>query len=134
MIFSIGVNDAAGKSFSKWMYVANYKKIANQILEVNPDCAFIFTTNNDFYHYRGGVNQHYGEVYEAMVELSKYYNASVWNMFKAMGGYKSINYWRNDKIANKDRIHFTREGYRIVAGLLFDAIIEDYEKHIIKND
>lgn len=134
VIFSIGVNDAAAKSFSKWMYVANYKKIANQILEVNPDCAFIFTTNNDFYHYRGGVNQHYGEVYEAMVELSKYYNASVWNMFKAMGGYKSINYWRNDKIANKDRIHFTREGYRIVAGLLFDAILEDYEKHIIKND
>jgi lysophospholipase L1-like esterase len=131
VIFSIGVNDAAGKTFSKFVYISNYKRLVDKILEVNPDCAFIFTTNNDFYNYRGGVNPHYGAVYEAMASLGSKYNASVWNMFKAMGGYKSINYWRNDKIANRDRIHFTRSGYRIIAGLLFDAIMEDYEKHLV---
>ncbi|MDD4148892.1 MAG: GDSL-type esterase/lipase family protein [Bacteroidales bacterium] len=132
VIFSIGVNDAAGKSFSKQTYISNYKIIANKILEINSDCAFIFTTNNDFYHYRGGVNLHYKDVYEAMISLSQFYDASVWNMFKVMGGYKSINYWRNDNLAKKDRIHFTKEGYVIVAGLLFDAILQDYENHLEK--
>ena len=134
VIFSIGVNDAAGKSFSKIAYIYNYKKLADKILSVNPDCAIIFTTNNDFYYYRGGANPHYNEVYESMVSLAEDYNASVWNMFRVMGGYKSINYWRNDNIAKKDRIHFTRAGYKIVANLLFEAIMEDYEKHLTGSD
>lgn len=132
VIFSIGVNDAAGKNFSKLWYVSNYKKLTDKILEVNPNCAIIYTTNNDFYFYRGGVNPHYQSVYEAMLSLATDYDASVWNMFRVMGGYKSINYWRNDNIAKKDRIHFTREGYKIIADLLFDAIIKDYEKHLIE--
>ncbi len=131
-ILSIGVNDAAGRSFSETMYISNYKRIIKQILEANPDCAIILTTNNDFYGYRGGVNQHYDEVYKSMVNISKHFDASVWNMFRAMGGYKSINLWRNDKIANRDRIHFTRAGYKIIAGLLFDAILFDYEEHLHK--
>jgi len=134
VIFSIGVNDAAGKSFSRLAYINNYKKLADKILAVNPDCAIIFTTNNDFYYYRGGANPHYDEVYAAMRTLAKEYDASIWNMFKVMGGYKSINYWRNDDIAKRDRIHFTRQGYKIVAGLLFDAIIDDYEKHLTGQD
>lgn len=130
VIFSIGVNDAAGKNFSKLAYINNYKKLADKMLMVNPDCAIIFTTNNDFYYYRGGVNPHYNDVYNSMVDLAKDYNACVWNMFRVMGGCKSINYWRNDNIANKDRIHFTRAGYKILAGLLFDAIMKDYEDHL----
>ncbi len=132
VIFSIGVNDAASKSFSKQVYISNYKKLADKILEVNPYCAIIFTTNNDFYYYRGGVNPHYKAVYYAMTSLAKKYNASVWNMFNVMGGYKSINFWKNDKIARRDRIHFTRAGYKILADLLFDAIMKDYEEFLIK--
>ncbi len=134
VIFSIGVNDAAGKSFSKLAYINNYKKLADKILDVNPECAIVFTTNNDFYFYRGGVNPHYDEVYDAMVSLAEYYDASVWNMFNVMGGAKSINFWRKDSIAKKDRIHFTRAGYKIIANLLFDAIIDDYEKHLVSLD
>lgn len=134
VIFSIGVNDAAGTSFSKLAYINNYKKLSDKILAVNPNCAIIFTTNNDFYYYRGGENPHFNEVYAAMKTLAKEYNASVWNMFRVMGGYKSINYWRNDDIAKRDRIHFTRQGYKIVAGLLYDAIMEDYEKHLTGSD
>lgn len=130
VILSIGVNDASGKNFSQDNYVSNYKKIINMILAVNPDCAIILTTNNDFYQYRGGENEHYDKVYEGMKVIATTYGASVWNMFKVMGGRKSINLWKNDNLANKDRIHFTREGYKIIAGLLFDAILKDYEKHL----
>ncbi len=130
VILSIGVNDAAGAAFSESNYVANYRKIIDMILKANPNCAIILTTNNDFYHYRGGVNQHYGAVYSGMKTLATQYGGSVWNMFRVMGGYKSINLWRNDSLANKDRIHFTRDGYTIIAGLLFDAILKDYEKYL----
>lgn len=130
VILSIGVNDAAGQAFAEERYVANYRKVIDIILTVNPDCAIILTTNNDFYQYRGGVNQHFGEIYSGMKSLATTYGGSVWNMYRVMGGYKSINYWKNDNLAANDRIHFTRDGYRIIAGLLFDAIIKDYENYL----
>jgi lysophospholipase L1-like esterase len=129
-ILSIGVNDASGPDFSSERYISNYRQIINKILEVNPKCAIIFTTNNDFYYRRGGVNPHFNKIYQSLTDLSKIYGASVWNLFSVMGGYKSINLWKNDNLAQNDRIHFTREGYKIVAGLLFDAILKDYELHL----
>ncbi len=130
VILSVGVNDASGPAFSEEKYVANYKKIIDIILEVNPDCAIILTTNNDFYNYRGGVNQHFDAIYSGLKTLASTYGGSVWNMYRVMGGYQSINLWKADDLASKDRIHFTRDGYRIIAGLLFDAILKDYEQYL----
>lgn len=130
VILSIGVNDASGPLFNEEIYVFNYKKIIDRVLSVNPDCAIILTTNNDFYYYRGGVNPHAAEVYSGMKRVAECFGGSVWNMYQVMGGYKSINLWRSDNLANKDRIHFTRDGYTIIANLLFDAILKDYTKYL----
>ncbi len=129
-ILSVGVNDASGGNFSKEKYISNYKRIVNEILEVNPRCAIIFTTNNDFYNYRGGVNLNQPKVCEAMRELSKIYDASMWDMYNVMGGHKSIQTWYKNNLAKKDKIHFTPEGYNIVGDLLFDAILHEYERHL----
>lgn len=131
-IMSIGVNDAAGSTFKKEQYVANYKKIVDAILKVNPDCAIIFTTNNDFYNYKGGPNENQPKVCEAMRELADYYHASMWDLYNVMGGYKSVMTWWKNDLAKKDKIHFTADGYNIVGNLLFEAILHEYEKHLNK--
>lgn len=130
VILSIGVNDASGPGFNEDVYVFNYKKIIDKIMSVNPDCAVLLTTNNDFYYYRGGVNPHASAVYSGMKRVAEFYGGSVWNMYRVMGGYKSINLWKSDNLANKDRIHFTREGYTIIADLLFDAILKDFTNYL----
>ena len=130
-ILSIGVNDAAG-NFSKEQYVANYKKIVDAILSVNPDCAIIFTTNNDFYNYKGGPNVNQPKVCEAMRELADYYHASMWDLYNVMGGFKSVTTWYKNDLAKKDKIHFTSNGYYIVGNLLFEAILREYENHLNK--
>lgn len=124
VILSIGVNDAASKSFKESVYVENYKKIIDKILNINPNCAILLTTNNDFYYYRGGVNPFSSQVYSSMKTLAIHYGGSVWNLFKAMGGLKSVNLWRKDELANRDRIHFTRAGYIIVADLLLMQLLK----------
>ncbi|MCK9255330.1 MAG: hypothetical protein GX793_09405 [Bacteroidales bacterium] len=133
VILSIGVNDAAGKNFKESVYIENYKKIIDKILNISPDCAILLTTNNDFYYYRGGVNPFSSEIYRSMKTLANFYGASLWNLYRVMGGQKSINLWRKDELANKDRIHFTRDGYIVVADLLFDAIIKDFAEFLQKS-
>ncbi|MDR2009510.1 MAG: GDSL-type esterase/lipase family protein [Bacteroidales bacterium] len=130
VFLSIGVNDAADKDYSKEIYEANYDTIINQILNVNPDCAIIFTTNNDFYSYGGKQNKNQESIYEAMSGLSGRYGASIWNLFDVMGGYGSVDMWRKDNLAKSDRIHFTNDGYILVARLLFEAVMKDYENYL----
>lgn len=126
VIFSIGVNDAVSNVFDENKYYENYKILINSVLKQNKDCAIILTTNNDFYNYKGIWNPNQEKIAETMCRLSEYFSCSVWNLYEIMGGKKSINKWKEDSLAQKDRIHFTRDGYTILAELFFNAIIKDY--------
>jgi hypothetical protein len=47
-----------------------------------------------------------------------------------MGGLNSIVLWQKAGLARSDKVHFTREGYLIVADLFFDALMSDFEDHL----
>ena len=42
-----------------------------------------------------------------------------------MGGLKSMDLWRQAKLAQTDRVHFTANGYRLVGNLLADALLKE---------
>ncbi|HOY39149.1 MAG TPA: GDSL-type esterase/lipase family protein [Bacteroidales bacterium] len=133
IVFSIGVNDASGKNFTGDRYADNYWVLLSMVREVCPAAAIILTTNSDFYYYRGSHNEHAGEVLQAMNQVAAEFGASVWDFHAAMGGNRSINLWKQDGLAQRDRIHFTQEGYTILARLFFEAIQKDFEQYIIRN-
>ncbi len=62
-----------------------------------------------------------------IVEKSK---IAFWNLWEAMGGQNSMNEWvsSNPPMALKDFSHFTPVGGKRIAQLLFDAIIDAYNK------
>ncbi|HOK37495.1 MAG: GDSL-type esterase/lipase family protein [Bacteroidales bacterium] len=130
VIFSIGVNDASAKDFNRNKYFANYQTLIDKVRNNNPNCAIILTTNTDFYNSRSGVNKNYTEVYSVMKELAEKNDCVVWNLFSVMGGEKSILLWKNDNLATKDKIHFSSEGYRIIARLMFNAFLEDFVDYL----
>ena len=47
VVFSIGINDAADRDFTRQYFKQNYKDLISIIHRVNPDCALLFVTNND---------------------------------------------------------------------------------------
>ncbi|NLA24494.1 MAG: hypothetical protein GX879_05965 [Bacteroidales bacterium] len=132
IIFSIGVNDAAGSSFSEERYTANYDSLLFKIREQYPSVAILLTTNTDFYNYRSGHNPNASKVKNSMLINAKKYDAAVWDVHSVMGGNKSINYWRSNNLAQRDRIHFNRDGYTLLGNLLFEAILGDFEKYLVK--
>jgi len=66
--------------------------------------------------------------------MAKKYNAGVWDMYSVMGGLNSIVLWQKNNLAQRDRIHFTREGYLLIADLFFTALAQDFEKYILENN
>jgi lysophospholipase L1-like esterase len=54
----------------------------------------------------------------------------VWDLFEVMGGLNSIYTWDQAGLAKSDKIHLTREGYRLQANMLFHAIRNDFGQYL----
>lgn len=138
VIFGIGINDAASKDFDMEVFKKNYEQLIAEIKHVNPDCAFLFMTNNDSYRRvnkkKYAVNTNGKLVEQAFMELGKKYNFAVWDQFHIMGGLGSMKNWENAKLAQKDKVHFTSDGYKLLGDLLYNAFIDSYLEHVKQNN
>ena len=115
-------------------FMSDYNALIDIILEVNPDCALLFITNNDSYKRirknKYQVNPTGTVVEEAFLELGQEHNAAVWDLFDIMGGLKSMETWQHHDLAKKDKIHFTTAGYTLLGDLLFNALMDNYMEHL----
>ena len=137
IIFGIGINDAAEKDFEKETFKQNYGELISIMQRVNPDCALLFVTNNDSFKRlkkkKYEVNTNGKVVQQAFMEMAKVYGAAVWDQFDVMGGLRSMQDWEKAGLAQKDKVHFTRDGYRLMGDLLYNALIENYMQHVRQN-
>jgi lysophospholipase L1-like esterase len=130
VILGLGINDAAcpAKDFKPEKFKNNYRKLLDMILDASPHCAFVFITNNDSWRYSGRRmvhNDNGAAVEHAMLELAEEYDGAVWDLFEIMGGNGSATQWREAGLMKKDRLHFTKEGYRLLGDMLYTAIMEE---------
>ena len=134
-IFGLGINDSACKAseFKPERFKANYGRLIEMIRKESPDCAFIFLTNNDSYRYvKGGMtfNENARAVQKAMYELAEEYGAGVWDILEIMGGTHTVLDWRDNGLIKEDKLHFTREGYVLLADLFYNALARDHNDGI----
>lgn len=129
VIFNIGVNDAYGSNFDSVLFKNNYLKLVKQIREANPECAFIFVSNNDTWkrarRNRYTVNPTGPAVADVMYRLADLTGSAVWDQFSIMGGLKSMETWRRKGLAQHDRVHFTAAGYNLIGDLFYNAFIRE---------
>jgi len=132
-IFSIGINDASGTDFDTNYFQNNYKELIRRIKTVYPDCAILFTTNNDSYR-KSGKKYYNNEngllAQQAFYSLAKYYNTGVWDLFSFMGGLTSMKKWEEKGLAQKDKIHFTPQGYALIGDLIYNALVAEYVNYL----
>ncbi|MBR5069415.1 MAG: hypothetical protein IKX25_08420 [Bacteroidales bacterium] len=138
VIFGIGINDAyvPVNEFNPEVFKERYRQLIQRIRAVNPDCCFIWLTNNDsaMRHGRGRrryytPNQNGPRVQTAMKQLAEEYNGGVIDVFALMGGLGSVEKWIAQDLMKRDHIHFTKEGYQLIGNIISDAIAEDYAKY-----
>lgn len=130
VIMSIGVNDASGPNFSPEVFMNNYDQLARLFRRINPDCAFIFITNNDTKRRAGRrrrvVNKNGPLAQDAFAQIATKWQGGLWDLFEVMGGLGSMAEWQKNGLAGRDNIHFTRLGYKVVGALLYDAFLDFY--------
>lgn len=132
VVFGIGINDAVPANFDTAEFRRNYLALIDSVRAANPDCAFLFVTNNDSFRKTGRrrytVNSNGLLAREVFYRLARDVDGAVWDQFEVMGGLKSMDQWRLAKLGRPDRVHFTAAGYRLLGNLLADALLEAFHK------
>lgn len=127
VIFGIGINDAHTSSFNRDSFKSRYQQLIDRIKRVNPDCQFVFITNNDNLLNKS-VNPNTRGVEKVFIELALDNNGTVWDLYKVMGGHGGSKKWVRSSLMQSDHVHFTKTGYKLIGDLLYNAIIEEYLK------
>ncbi len=127
VFFGIGVNDAHVRSrdFNADRFIQRYDSLLARLQAQDRPFTPIFLTNTDNF-YKGAPNLNGLKVQKAMHALAEKHNGAVYDIFEVMGGTGSIASWLSAGLARKDRIHLTREGYFMIADLLYTALIDDF--------
>ena len=132
VIFGLGINDASKSDFDTAQFRLHYLALVDSVRRVNPDCALVFITNNDSFtklrrrKYR--VNANGPLAREVFHRVAREVGGVVWDQFQLMGGLKSMEKWQRAKLAQSDRVHFTRAGYQLLGDLFYDALLDAYKK------
>lgn len=133
VVFGIGINDASGPNFDTALFRQNYLQLVDSIRMINPYCAFVFITNNDSFKkvkkHTYVVNQNGPKARDVFYRLAAETGGAVWDQFEIMGGLKSMEQWRLNKLAQYDRVHFTRSGYELVGDLFYNALCAAVNKY-----
>jgi len=131
IVFEIGINDAASQAFNKELFYKNYNSLIGKVKRVNPNCAFIFITNNDSFRRvsrrRYRVNQNGTLARTVFFQLAAENQGGVWDLFSLMGGLGSIQQWQTLELAKSDKIHFTDSGYQLIGDMFYNAFVKYYK-------
>lgn len=129
VIFSISINDIQGSSFHSASFIDHYGSLIREVLAVNPRCAILLTTNNDSYRH-GAPNPQGREAVRAFERLARDHRTGLWDLFTVMGGYGSMSAWEDAGLAQRDKVHFTPQGYDLVGNLMYNALMDAYRGHV----
>jgi len=61
-------------------------------------------------------------------------NVAVWDLYHVMGGDGSMDTWYKNKLAWKDKVHYTKQGYHLQAELFTSAFINAFENTVYGNN
>lgn len=130
VIVSLGTNDCYSERWDSTVFEQNLMALVGGIRRQLPGAAILLTTPPDHYRKRRYNNTDVITAANVIFRVAKQYDAAVWDLFSVMGGLQSVREWLSAGLANRDKIHFTREGYMLQGNLLFEAIIQAWSDFI----
>lgn len=122
LIVSLGTNEAFDKVYKMEQFRSDLELFFGKIEKLGIKNILLTTPPSALRstRYENPKLEQYANVLKEFAYEKGY---AVWDLFATMNGVKGMKYWYKKGLAGKDRIHFTEEGYRLQANLLYDALI-----------
>lgn len=132
IIISLGSNEAAGRNFIESVFLKEVDSFVLKLRKANPNTPILITSPAETMRRgrNGSIpNTNFTLVSMALQRYCAQENLAYLDLFHIIGGGNSSQKFANDNLLQRDRIHFTIEGYTLQGLLIFNAIINDYLKY-----
>ena len=136
LIISLGTNEAAGSIyFNPEVFTASVDSLMATIRKAGIDAGVVFTTPPGIYKatrkkrrtsYKP--NPAAETVSNLLISYAKKHDCASWNWFDVMGGPTAMAKWKSKHMTDKRYIHFSSKGYGIEGMLLYEALMESYNR------
>jgi len=137
IIMEFGVNVVPNQVKSYSYYERAFTRQLNYLKNVFPNVPILVIGVSDISLRNGNNYESYPNIellIEAQRNAAKNANCAFWNLYLAMGGKNSMPSWvfAEPALASKDFTHFNRKGGHIVAQMIYNALMKDYQQHKTK--
>lgn len=135
VILSFGTNEAHGRRYNAAEHTAAMNYLINALKAACPDVAFLMTTPPGAYVRNGRrgkiINPRTPLVVANELKFAREHGIAIWDMYDIVGGKQCacLN-WSAAKMYQRDKIHFTHEGYTLQGLLLHEAFIKAYNHYV----
>jgi lysophospholipase L1-like esterase len=131
IVIAYGTNEVSDADLDFGEYRRNFAALLHRLREAAPRASLLVIAPPD----RAARSGRRWRTIQALPELVKIQRqaalaagAAFWDLFQAMGGPGAINRWaaQAPPLAQADRVHLTRDGYRLVADALYHELLRGY--------
>lgn len=135
VILSFGTNEAHARRYNASEHTQAMSHLINMLKTACPDVHFLMTTPPGAYVRNGRrgrvINSRTPLVVENELEFAREHGIAIWDMYDIVGGrQRACLNWNAAKMYQRDKIHFTREGYTLQGLLLHEAFIKAYNNYV----
>ncbi len=135
VILSFGTNEAHGMRYMQGEHEAALGHLVNTLKQRCPDARFLLTTPPGAYVRKGRSqrvkNPRTQSVVDTEMKFAKEHGLAIWNLYQIAGGKsKACSNWVEAGMFQRDKIHFTREGYTLQGLLFHEAFIKAYNDYV----
>ncbi|MCA9538497.1 MAG: SGNH/GDSL hydrolase family protein [Myxococcales bacterium] len=130
LIISYGTNELFDDDLEPSTYADRLEAVLTALRAAAPDADCLLTGPPDALIKRRHPPPLIEAVYGIQRALAEAHGCAFWDARSAMGGPGSIRAWRRAGLAQRDFVHFTRDGYRQLAEAFLSALLGAYDAWI----
>ncbi|MFH0734793.1 MAG: GDSL-type esterase/lipase family protein [bacterium] len=133
VIITLGTNDAFGVNFDSSQTAFQITRLIQKIRSVNSNTSIIITIPAESFTKHNGPNSNILVMRNIINTVCIKNKVCYWDFYNIMGSGNLMDVWLENGLAYKDKIHFTKQGYQLIADLFYVAIMKSYVNFLINN-
>ena len=132
IVLAYGTNEASDPNWNPESYQAMFSALLERLRHAAPAASILVLGPTDrWYRYRGVLRPLPGieDIIAAQQTACRENACAFWDARERMGGKGSMREWVYAGLGQGDYVHFTSAGYRRLAAVLFEDILQQYQTY-----
>lgn len=133
IMISLGANEAAGRNFIESVFYNEVNSFVTKLRTTNPEAAILLIAPAEAMRRTRNShtpNANYAKVSDVLRRYAAAHDLAFFDLFQTLAGKGSSINFNAVNLMQRDKLHFTPEGYAIQGLLIYNALLNGYNKYV----